>query len=86
MITPEKLKVYDSCSGDENTFARVGADYQIALFADNDDWRLIREFYQDISEINDWLVSQAYAEKSIVNMRKHCDAECFEIFMSKLIA
>lgn len=85
MITPEKIKVYDSFDGDEDGLERIGNSKQQLLFDESDDWYMIRDFYQDIHLINNKLASSDYAKKVVAQIKKQCDSDAYRIFISKII-
>jgi hypothetical protein len=84
MITTEKIKIFNSYSGDIDGLARGGRGYEKNLF-DTDDWSLIDNLFQDIELINKRLAAQTYIDQTIVKLKDNCDNDSYELFVSKII-
>jgi hypothetical protein len=83
MITIEKIKIFNSYSGDIDGFARVGCDNEKKLF-DNSDWSLIENLIQDIELINKKIVAQTYINQTLLKLKVNCDRESFELLTNKI--
>lgn len=85
-INTEKLKIYNSYSGDIDGFCRSNKTSERVVFGENLDnsWSFISSKLQDIELINKRLVSHDYAKNSLTELYETSDKEAFNWFTGKI--
>jgi len=80
VITKEKLKIYQKYGGDQDGFARMGSAEEKNLMA-NEDWSFIDTIVEDLTMLQNGVLSAAYAERIESQLKEACDdLETIQLF------
>ena len=79
-ITLEHIDIFNKYSGDGDHLVRVGTSKEHELFQ-GEEWSFIEQTFQDLELINKGLVSVAYENKAIEQIKYHIDRIAFSKFM-----
>jgi len=86
IITIDKLKLYNTYSGDIDGFSRTNRKKNKEVFGDDSDnaWAAISSKLQDIELISKRLSSQDYTFTTLKELKEICDTQSFAALTSKI--